>query len=195
MSTLVRRWPALVYTGGTTGVPKAAMLSHLKLVANAMQASVWVGLQDSKEAILSALVNRSPLTPRFHLESVRACVSGGAPLPQAVAHRFERITHGAKLVEGYGLTEASPPTHANPIDGSGKPGTIGLPVPDTDCRIIDLRDPDTEVPPGDRGELCVRGPQVMLGYWGHPEETARTINGWLHTGDDISEGWLSGAGK
>jgi long-chain acyl-CoA synthetase len=229
---------ALVYTGGTTGVPKAAMLSHSNLVANAMQASAWVGLQDSKEAILGALplyhsfgmlamnaailvagklipiadprdphqvleaidterptfvpgvprlfiaLNESPLTPRFHLESVRACVSGGAPLPQAVADRFERITHGAKLVEGYGLTEAAPLTHANPIDGPGKPGTIGLPVPDTDCRIIDLRDPDTEVPPGDRGELCVRGPQVMLGYWGHPEETARTIiNGWLHTGD------------
>jgi long-chain acyl-CoA synthetase len=229
---------AIVYTGGTTGAPKGVVLSHSNLVANAMQASAWLGLRDASEAILGALplyhsfgmlamnvailkagklipianpqdlrqvleaidsqqpsfipsvprmfiaLNESPLTPKIQFTSVRACVAGGAPLPQAVARRFEQITHGAKLVEGYGLTEASPLTHANPVNGLTKPGTIGLPVPDTDCRIIDLHDPDKPVPPGQRGELCVRGPQIMLGYWHRPEETARTIiNGWLHTGD------------
>jgi long-chain acyl-CoA synthetase len=129
-------------------------------------------------------LNESPLTPSYDLRSIRACVSGAAPLPQTVAERFAEITGGARLVEGYGMTESSPVTHANPVDGRARFGTIGLPLPDTDCRIVDLTDPEREVPPGDRGELCVRGPQVMLGYWNRPEETALAIrNGWLHTGD------------
>jgi long-chain acyl-CoA synthetase len=129
-------------------------------------------------------LNDSPLTAKFDLRSINACISGGAPLPQAVAERFGQVTGGAKLVEGYGLTETSPVTHANPFDGRARFGTIGMPVPDTECRIVDIEDPDREMAVGERGELCVRGPQVMLGYWNRPEETALTIrNGWLHTGD------------
>ncbi|HEX9122224.1 MAG TPA: long-chain fatty acid--CoA ligase [Actinomycetota bacterium] len=129
-------------------------------------------------------LNESPLTRKFDLRSIRACVSGAAPLPQAVAERFAGITGGARLVEGYGMTESSPVTHANPVDGRARFGTIGMPLPDTECRIVDLTDPEREVPLGERGELCIRGPQVMLGYWNRPEETALAIrNGWLHTGD------------
>jgi long-chain acyl-CoA synthetase len=129
-------------------------------------------------------LNESPLAQKFDLSSVTACISGAAPLPTAVAERFAEITHGAVLVEGYGLTEASPVTHANPLRGERRAGAIGMPVPDTDCKIVDLEDPDHELGPGERGELCVRGPQVMLGYWNRPEETALAVrNGWLHTGD------------
>jgi long-chain acyl-CoA synthetase len=104
-------------------------------------------------------------------------------LPKAVADRFREITGGAKLVEGYGLTECSPVTHVNPFDAP-HPGTIGIPVLDTDCKIVDLEDPDRIVGPGERGELCIQGPQIMLGYWRRPEATAEMIrNGWLHTGD------------
>jgi long-chain acyl-CoA synthetase len=128
-------------------------------------------------------LNESPLTAKFDLRSVKACISGAAPLPTAVAERFAEITGGAKLVEGYGLTECSPVTHANPLDAP-RSGSIGLPMPDTDCKIVDLEDADKTVAPGERGELCVRGPQVMLGYWNRPEETALVIrNGWFHTGD------------
>jgi long-chain acyl-CoA synthetase len=129
-------------------------------------------------------LNESPLVKKFDLRSVKACISGAAPLPTAVAEKFAEITHGAVLVEGYGLTEASPVTHANPLKGVRKPGSIGLPVPDTDCKIVDLEDADRVLGQGERGELCVQGPQVMLGYWNRPEETAIAIrNGWLHTGD------------
>jgi long-chain acyl-CoA synthetase len=129
-------------------------------------------------------LNDSPLARKLDLRSVRASISGAAPLPSAVAEKFAEITHGAVLVEGYGLTEASPVTHANPLKGVRKPGSIGLPVPDTDCRIVDLDDPDRELGVGERGELCVSGPQVMLGYWNRPEDTSIAIrNGWLHTGD------------
>src|SRR5207245_1312466 len=132
---------------------------------------------------LFVALNESPLTPRFDLRSLKACISGAAPLPQAVAERFRKVTGGANLVEGYGLTECSPVTHVNPFDAPHH-GTIGIPILDTDCKIVDLEDPDREVAPGERGELCVQGPQVMLGYWGKPEATAEMIrNGWLHTGD------------
>lgn len=227
-----------IYTGGTTGVSKGAMLSHRNLVANAMQGATYLNIGEGTEALLGSLpffhsfgmlvmnvailragklipvpnprdlhlvmeqidkekptfvpgvprffsaLNESPLVKKFDLHSVRACISGAAPLPTAVADRFAEITGGAVLVEGYGLTEASPVTHANPLKGERRAGSIGLPVPDTDCRIVDLDDPDRELGLGERGELCVRGPQVMLGYWNRPEETALSIrNGWLHTGD------------
>ena len=227
-----------IYTGGTTGISKGAMLSHRNLAANAMQAAGYLRLEDGREAVLGALpffhsfgmiamnvaivmagklipvpnprdlhlmleemskekptffpgvprmfiaLNESPLTRKFDLRSVKACVSGGAPLPLAVAKRFAEITGGAKLVEGYGLTESSPVTHANPLDGPRSEGSIGLPMPDTDCKIVDLDEPDRELGVGERGELCVKGPQIMLGYWNRPEETALAIrNGWLHTGD------------
>jgi long-chain acyl-CoA synthetase len=117
------------------------------------------------------------------LSSIRACVSGAAPLPLEVAEEFERRS-GGRLVEGYGLTEASPVTHANPVFGKRKAGTIGLPLPDTQARIADPDNPDRSLPVGEVGELAVKGPQVMQGYWNRPEETAATLrNGWLLTGD------------
>jgi long-chain acyl-CoA synthetase len=129
-------------------------------------------------------LNEHPKTPGYDLKSLKACVSGGAPLPGAVIEEFARLTGGASLLEGYGLTETSPVISANPFNGVRKVGSIGLPVPDTDVRLISLEDPDREVEPGQPGELCVRGPQVMLGYWQKPEETALAIrNGWFHTGD------------
>jgi long-chain acyl-CoA synthetase len=133
---------------------------------------------------LYVAINEFPDVQKFDLKSVKACVSGAAPLPQAVAKRFAEVSDGAVLVEGYGLTECSPVTHVNPLDGRGRPGSIGMPIPDTDVRIISLDDPDKEMPQGEPGELCIKGPQVMLGYWRRPEETALAIrNGWFHTGD------------
>jgi long-chain acyl-CoA synthetase len=229
----------LIYTGGTTGIAKGAMLSHRNITANARQATAWIsGIEDGRDVMLCALpffhsygmlamnvgvlnaaklvpvpnprdlhmvleliakeratifpgvprlyvaINEHPQTPKFDLKSIKACVSGAAPLPLAVAKEFERVTDGGQLVEGYGLTECSPVTHANPFNGLRKPGHIGLPIPDTDVRIISLDDPDREMPMGEAGELCIRGPQVMLGYWKRPEETALLIrNGWLHSGD------------
>jgi long-chain acyl-CoA synthetase len=229
----------LIYTGGTTGIAKGAMLSHRNITSNARQATAWISvIEDGKDSMLCALpffhsygmlamnvgvlnamklipvpnprdlhmvlelihkehatifpgvprlyiaVNEHPQTPKFNLKSIKACVSGAAPLPLAVAKEFERVTEGGQLVEGYGLTECSPVTHANPFNGVRKPGHIGLPIPDTDVRIMSLDDPDQEMPTGEAGELCVKGPQVMLGYWKRPEETALMVrNGWLHSGD------------
>jgi long-chain acyl-CoA synthetase len=128
-----------------------------------------------------ALINHPDL-PKYDLSSVEACVSGSAPLPLEVQQRFEEITKG-KLVEGYGLTEASPVTHSNPLWGHRISGSIGLPWPDTDCKIVDPVTGD-EMPMGEIGELAVSGPQVMRGYWNRPEETAATLkDGWLLTGD------------
>jgi long-chain acyl-CoA synthetase len=229
----------LIYTGGTTGVAKGAMLSHANLDANARQAWAWITtIEEGNDAVLGALpffhsygllamvltaliagklilvpnprdihmiletsekerptffpgvprlyvaINEHPEVGKFDLKSVKACVSGAAPLPAAVVAEFARVTGGAAIVEGYGLTECSPVTHVNPLDGRGRPGAIGMPVPDTDVRIISLEDPDKEMPTGEPGELCIKGPQVMLGYWRRPEETALAIrNGWFHTGD------------
>ena len=129
-------------------------------------------------------LNQDPRTPKHDLASLKACISGAAPLPMAVAQEFERITGGAKVVEGYGLTECSPVTHANPLVGERKEGFIGMPLPDTDVKLVDLDEPDREVAQGERGEMCVKGPQVMLGYWNRPDESGLVIrNGWLHTGD------------
>jgi long-chain acyl-CoA synthetase len=230
---------ALIYTGGTTGIAKGAMLSHHNITSNARQSASWFpSIEEGREAVLAALpffhsygllamnltvliaakliptpnprdihlilelideekptlfpgvprlyvaVNEHPDVGKFNLKSIMACVSGAAPLPIAVANEFERVTGGGQLVEGYGLTECSPVTHANPFSGTRKPGHIGLPIPDTDVRIVSLDDPDMEMPTGEPGELCIKGPQVMLGYWNRPEETALAIrNGWFHTGD------------
>ena len=105
---------------------------------------------------LYVALNEAPETRKYDLKSVKACISGAAPLPKAVADTFREITGGAKLVEGYGLTECAPVTHVNPFDAP-HPGTIGIPLPDTDCKIVDLDNPDREVAPGDRGELCIKG--------------------------------------
>jgi long-chain acyl-CoA synthetase len=127
-------------------------------------------------------INEAPESRRFDLGSIKACISGAAPLPLAVAERFTEITRGGQVIEGYGLTECSPVTHANPINGVRKEGSIGLPIPDTDCKIVDPEDPARERAVGEPGELCVRGPQVMLGYWNRPEESALGDR-WFHTGD------------
>ena len=227
----------LVYTGGTTGLSKGAMLSHYNITSNVRQVAPCINFfERGKDGVMCILpffhsfglvamnfgiaqagklvllprfevkmalkeldkekptffpgvprlfvaLNESPETPNYDLKSVKACISGAAPLPRAVAEKFHQVTNGANLVEGYGLTETSPVTHVNPFD-EPKHGTIGLPIPDTDCKLVSMEDPDAEVPVGERGELCIKGPQVMLGYWNKPEATAEMIRGgWLHTGD------------
>jgi len=128
-------------------------------------------------------INKFRGIDRYDLTSVKACISGSAPLPRDVAEQFERLTH-ARIVEGFGLTETSPVTHSNPLNGTSKTGSIGLPLPGTDAKIVSLEDGLTELPAGGEGELLIRGPQVMKGYWKRPDETAATIvEGWLHTGD------------
>lgn len=227
----------LQYTGGTTGVPKGAMLTHYNLIVNTLQVNHWFYRSDAgKERYLAALpcfhvfgltvlLNQCMyaagmliLLPRFEvaqvletidkmrptifpgaptmyialihhpdirkydLSSIKACVSGSAPLPVEVQDRFEALS-GGRLIEGYGLTEASPVTHANTVWEKRKIGTIGIPFPDTEAMIVD---PETgeELPIGEIGELAVKGPQVMKGYWNRPEETSIVLkNGWLYTGD------------
>ncbi|MFN8512686.1 MAG: long-chain fatty acid--CoA ligase [Chloroflexia bacterium] len=135
-------------------------------------------------AAISAAVRQDPSRAR-DLASLRHCISGAAALPEATREEFERLT-GARVVEGYGLTEASPVLMAGPFDGTARHGSIGLPFPDTEVRLVD---PETgrDAPPGARGELLARGPQVMRGYWERPEETARVLqDGWLHTGDVVT---------
>ncbi len=125
-----------------------------------------------------------PDAPNHDLRSIRACVSGAAPLPPDVARRFEEITGGARLREGYGLSEASPLTHANPIYGRSELGSIGLPVTDTVAIVVDPDDPTRLLPVGEAGELAIAGPQVMHGYWHADDETALVLrDGWLLTGD------------
>jgi long-chain acyl-CoA synthetase len=132
-------------------------------------------------AIFNAIVNASDIE-KLDLTSVRSCFSGSAPLPLDVLERFEQLT-GSKIVEGYGLTETSPVTHANPLGGRRKIGSVGVPFPDTDVKLVAI-DGSTPVPTGDAGELLIRGPQVMAGYWRQPAETrAVLIDGWLRTGD------------
>lgn len=228
----------LLFTGGVTGIAKAAMISHRNAVANTLQARAWIGdVQDRSETLLGVLpLSHSygmtachhlavqsqatlVLQPRFDLKrvvrdikkyrvtlfpgvptmyssvvhyarrrpvdlsSVRACISGGAALPVSLQAEFEKLTKG-HLVEGYGLTEASPITHCNPVHGKRKFGSIGLPLPNTEARICDLF---TQQPlsVGRIGEIQVRGPQIMEGYWQEKEETAavRSSDGWLLTGD------------
>ena len=232
------------YTGGTTGSPKAAMLTHRNLMSNVQQIEAWYrDLEYGGERMLGAIpffhvygmtvamlfsmytgaelivtpdprqtdlvleilqrekVTMYPGIPTMYtaivnhpkvdeadLRSIKACLSGGMSLPVEIQRRFEEIT-GGKLVEGYGLTETSPVACANPINGLRKEGSIGFPVPSTEVAIVGLQpneDGEFEtVDAGEEGELIIRGPQVMKGYWKRPEETATAINeeGWLHTGD------------
>jgi acyl-CoA synthetase (AMP-forming)/AMP-acid ligase II len=129
-----------------------------------------------------ALLNH-PRIKDYDITSMKACFSGGAPVPEAIARRWEATT-GYKLVEGYGLSETTAPTHINPRHRP-KYGTIGLPLPLTDCKLVGLDDGVTEVPPGEAGEIAVRGPMVMKGYWKRPEATAEAIgkDGFFRTGD------------
>jgi long-chain acyl-CoA synthetase len=228
----------LMYTGGTTGVSKGVMLTHLNLVSNAFQARLWMpDVQAGRENVLCVMpffhaygltlclsvgvlsaatltllprfdrdlvlktidrrkptlfpgvptvyvaINGAPNLRKHDLSSIRASLSGAAPLPVEVARQFEAAT-GGKLREGYGLTESSPLTHANPIYGKAKLGSIGLPVTDTICTLRDLDDPTKPAAPGEPGELAISGPQIMKGYWNRPEETAEVLrDGWLLTGD------------
>ncbi|WP_022669179.1 long-chain-fatty-acid--CoA ligase [Desulfospira joergensenii] len=149
------------------------------------------------EAVSKFKVTFAPLVPTMYigmldhpniehtdLTSVKGCFSGSAPLPLEVINNFQEKT-GAVIVEGYGLTETTPVTHINPFKGTRKVGSIGLPIPETECRIVDIDDPEKEMPVGQAGELLMRGPQVMKGYLNKPEETEKTItpDGFLHTGD------------
>ncbi len=229
----------LLYTGGTTGVPKGAELTHRNLMSNAMGCRAWLhDLREGKEVVLTAIplyhsygmttcmnlsvyagaamllipnprdfadvmknikkhqptlfpgvptmyvaFNNFPDVEKYGVRCIRACISGAAGLPVEVQNRFQELT-GARLVEGYGLSEASPVTHANPIFGWNRIGTIGLPWPDTEARIVDLETGKKELGVNEIGELVIRGPQVMKGYWNMPEETALVLReGWLHTGD------------
>lgn len=227
----------LQYTGGTTGTPKGAMLSHQNLTANARQINgidPYIDEDDRLMGVLpffhvfanSAVLNRTVqrggeivMLPRFdakqtlkaitrnritampgvptmyqalldhpdidktNFSSLKVCVSGGAPLPLELKKKFEAKT-GAKLVEGYGLTESSGVVSANPYAGLNKPGTIGQPVPGTLVKLVDKEDPTKEVPEGQPGELIFSGPQVMQGYWNRPEQDDQVyVDGFLRTGD------------
>ena len=128
-------------------------------------------------------INDYPGIEGRDVSSIKSCFSGSAPIPPDVLERFEKLT-GARIIEGFGLSETSPVTHVNPLSGLRKIGSIGMPVSDTDARIVDVDDPSREVGVGEEGELLLAGPQVMREYWNAPEQTEATIvDGWLHTGD------------
>lgn len=133
-------------------------------------------------AIFVAMLQHKKLK-EYKLSSIDYCISGSAPLPVEVMNQFEQITN-AEIIEGYGLTEASPVTHLNPLYGKRKAGSIGIPMPGTEAAIVDMEGGAVSVPTGKLGELIIRGPQVMLGYWNRPDETASAVrNTWLYTGD------------
>ena len=132
---------------------------------------------------LFVAINNFPNVDKIDLSSVRACFSGSAPLPVEVLQRFEKLT-GGKITEGFGMTETSPVTHVNPLMGMRKPGSVGVPLPGTDAKIVDVETGDRELGLNQEGELCVKGPQVMAGYWHRPDETAKAVrDGWVYTGD------------
>jgi long-chain acyl-CoA synthetase len=141
--------------------------------------SLFPGVPPIYQAIID-----SPKVKEHDLKSIRACISGAMKLPADTQERFERVS-GGRLVEGYGMTETSPVTHGNPVYGKRKAGSIGLPLPGTECQIVDADDATLPVEPGEPGELCVRGPQVFAGYWERDDDTAAmlTADGWLRTGD------------
>ena len=226
------------YTGGTTGTPKGAKLTHQNLTANARQVNAIDPDHDADDRILGVLpffhvfantcvLNRTVLNggtitmlPRFDAKqaleaitrtrttalpgvptmyqalldhpdlaktdfsSLRVCISGGAPMSAELREKFVAAT-GASLVEGYGLTESSGVVATNPYDGPVRPGTIGQPLPATHIRLLDKEDPSKDAPDGDPGELAVKGPQIMQGYWNRPDadKDSFTDDGWLRTGD------------
>ncbi|MBA4274556.1 MAG: hypothetical protein C0436_02760 [Alphaproteobacteria bacterium] len=228
----------LQYTGGTTGVPKGAVLTHANLYCNAVQCTLWMnGLEPGREKMLAVLpffhvfamtvamnlaiyngleiiihpkfdlktvlhdihhkkptlvpgvstlyatINNYKFLNKYDLTSIKMCISGGGPLPVDVKLEFERIT-GCRLVEGYGLTESSPVVSCNPLFGENKTGTIGMPLPGTIIEVVDIEDDTKVLGVGEVGEICIRGPQVMRGYYNRKDETDKVIkHGRLHTGD------------
>ena len=151
------------------------VLDHIK----EYKPSIFPGVPSIYSAI-----NHAPNVRHYGLGSIKACISGAAPLPVEVQEAFQKLTRG-RLVEGYGLTEASPVTHANPMNGENRTGSIGIPVPNTDAKIVDLIS-GKDLPAGQIGELLIRGPQVMKGYWqaeGKWNLDLSLADGWLHTGD------------
>jgi len=228
------------FSGGTTGVPKAAVGLHRNVVANVIQFYRWCNLGEGEEVILAAIPlyhvygmvlamnmgvaigakivlisdptdvdlilkqieeNRVTFYPgvptMYHainnnenakrgickLNSIKACISGSFTLHPQIKKEFEQLTDG-KLIEGYGLSEAPTATHCNPLYGKNKIGSIGIPLPDVEARIVDLEEGKKVLPSGKAGELIVKGPQVMAGYYLLPKETSLAIrNGWLFTGD------------
>ena len=231
----------LQYTGGTTGTPKGAMLTHQNLTANARQVRAVDPDRDNRDVVLGVLplfhvfantcvLNRTVanggcvvMLPRFDagqalatiertrptslfavptmyqalldhprvggtdFSSIRQSISGGAPLPLPLKNRFEEVT-GVRVIEGYGLTETSGVVSTNPLVGENRAGTIGQPIPGTQVRLLDKEDPARDPEPGEPGELVVRGPQVMEGYWNRPDAAANAFaerDGqlWLRTGD------------
>ncbi len=231
----------LQYTGGTTGTPKGAMLTHQNITANTRQVEAIDPQQQARDVIVGVLpffhvfanicvLNRTvahggciAMLPRFDagqalktlarvkatampgvptmyqalldhpdcgktdFGSLRVCISGGAPLPLPLKQRFEAVT-GARLIEGYGLTETAGVAAANPYEGEERPGTIGQPIPATRVRLLDKEDPTQDAPIGEPGELAIQGPQVMRGYWRRPEAATaafadRPDGRWLRTGD------------
>lgn len=158
-------------------IPRLEVMNLLKQI-DQYRPTVFQGVPSLYVAVIA-----NPEVKKYNLSSIKLCLCGGAPLPAEVQQQFEAIT-GAKLVEGYGLTEASPVTHCNPVFGERVNGSIGLPLPNTEIKIMDLETGTKELPPGEVGELCIKGPQVMKGYWNMPEETAQVLrDGWLYTGD------------
>ena len=169
-----------VYLGGSMVlIPNPRILDHVLKSINKHKPTLFPGVP----ALYVSVIN-CPDVGKYDVSSIRACISGAAGLPPEVQEDFEKLT-GGKLVEGYGLSEATPVTHCNPMYGKRKEGSwIGLPMPDTEAVIKDLETGETTMSVGEIGELCVRGPQVMKGYWNMPTETANSLrDGWLHTGD------------
>lgn len=157
-------------------VPKFEINSLLKAI-HSQKPTIFPGAPTMYIAIIN-----HPDVAKYNISSINCCISASASLPIEVKQKFEQLT-GGKLVEGYGLSEASPATHVNPIWGRNVKGSIGIPYPDTECKVIDSTT-EEEVEPGQIGELIIKGPQVMKGYWNQPEETAATLkDGWLYTGD------------
>jgi long-chain acyl-CoA synthetase len=159
-------------------IPNPRVLIHILKSINKHHPTLYPGVPAMYVAI-----NNYPDIAKFDISSIKACISGAAPLPVEVQQKFQELT-GGRLVEGYGLSESTPVTHANPIYGENRIGTIGLPFPSTEAKIVDAESGTRELAPGEIGELVVRGPQVMKGYWQMPTETANVLrDGWLYTGD------------
>ncbi|HEV8653687.1 MAG TPA: long-chain fatty acid--CoA ligase [Actinomycetes bacterium] len=153
-------------------------LDHVLAAVDKYRPSLFPGVPTMYVAINNAVAKGG-----HDLSSIKACLSGAAPLPLEVAERFERYS-GGRLVEGYGLSESSPVALANPVYGKRKAGTVGMPLPDTEARVVDPSDPSRALPTGESGELAIRGPQVMRGYWNRPDDSAQVLQGgWLLTGD------------